>query len=197
MDLGLGGRTVLLVAADDDPLRTVVSDTFAAEGARVLTATLAADDPSWSAALREPIDVVVVLEATPDPRPVDWVVDPEAVDRAWDPVTGAVELYQQVVPSMRERGFGRLVHIGSANSRDVAELGSDLGLVAGLGLRALHKVIADECGPDGITTTSVLRGRIATDDDVAACAVWLASDVAGYLTGVTISIDGGLASTVF
>jgi NAD(P)-dependent dehydrogenase (short-subunit alcohol dehydrogenase family) len=196
MDLGLGGRTVLLVAADD-PLRTVVSDTFAAEGARVLTATLAPDDPSWSAALREPIDVVVVLEATPDARPIDWVVDPEAVDRAWDPVIGAVELYQQVVPSMRERGFGRLVHIGSANSRDVAELGSDLGLVAGLGLRALHKVIADECGPDGITTTSVLRGRIATDDDVAACAVWLASDVAGYLTGVTISIDGGLASTVF
>ncbi|WP_245161029.1 SDR family oxidoreductase [Blastococcus sp. CT_GayMR16] len=98
---------------------------------------------------------------------------------------------------MSGRGFGRLIYVGSANSRDVQELGSDLGLVAGLGMRALHKVVADECGADGITTTAVLRGRIATDEDVAACAVWLASDVAGYLTGVTISIDGGLASPVF
>ena len=98
---------------------------------------------------------------------------------------------------MSGRGFGRLIYVGSANSRDVQELGSDLGLVVGLGMRALHKVVADECGADGITTTTVLRGRIATDEDVAACTAWLASDVAGYLTGVTISIDGGLASPVF
>jgi 3-oxoacyl-[acyl-carrier protein] reductase len=197
MDLGVGGRTVLLVGEDGDTLRTAVADVFSAEGARVLTATMAPGDDARARALEEPVDVVVVLEGAPDPRPVDWLVDPDAVDRAWDPVVEAVGLYQEVVASMSRRGFGRLIYVGSANSRDVQELGSDLGLVAGLGMRALHKVVADECGADGITTTTVLRGRIATDEDVAACAAWLASDVAGYLTGVTISIDGGLASPVF
>jgi acetoacetyl-CoA reductase len=196
MDLGLGRRTVLLIG-EEDTLRAALAAVFSEEGARVVTTTMAPDDDSRARALQEPIDVVVVLEGTPDARPIDWLVDPEAIDRAWDPVVGAVGVYQEVVASMRERRFGRLIHVGSANSRDMQEIGSDLGLVAGLGMRALHKVLADECGPDGITTATVLRGRIATDEDAAACAAWLASDLAGYLTGVTISIDGGLASPVF
>ena len=196
MDLGLGLRTVVLIG-EDDPLRAGVAAVFSDEGAEVVTTTLAPDDDSRAAALEGPVDVVVMLEGSTDARPVDWLLEPEAIDRAWDPVVAAVTIYQQSVASMRERGFGRLIYVGSANSRDVAEIGSDLDLVAGLGMRALHKVIADECGPDGITTATVLRGRIATVDDVAACTAWLASDVAGYLTGVTISIDGGLASPVF
>ena len=190
MDLGLDQR-VVFIAGPDDELRAALTASFTAEGARVLGPVAAPPGPG------DRVDVVVVLEAPTDERPVDWLVDPAAVDRAWDPVVSAVALYQQAVASMRERGFGRLIYVGSANSRDVAEVGSDLGLVAGLGMRALHKVVADECGPDGVTTTTVLRGRIATVEDVAACTTWLASDVAGYLTGVTISIDGGLATPVF
>jgi NAD(P)-dependent dehydrogenase (short-subunit alcohol dehydrogenase family) len=196
MDLGLDQRTVVLIG-EDDPLRAGLAAVFADEGARVVSTTLAPDDGSRAAAIEGRVDVVVLLEGPTDARPVDWLLEPEAIDRAWDPVVAAVTIYQQVVASMRERGFGRLIYVGSANSRDVAEIGSDLDLVAGLGMRALHKVIADECGPDGITTATVLRGRIATVEDVAACTAWLSSDVAGYLTGVTISIDGGLASPVF
>ena len=190
MDLGLDQR-VVFIAGPDDELRAALTASFAAEGARVLGPDAEPPGPG------DRVDVVVVLEAPADERPVDWLVDPEAVDRAWDPVVSAVALYQQAVASMRKRGFGRLVYVGSANSRDLGEVGSDLDLVAGLGMRALHKVIADECGPDGVTTTTVLRGRIATVEDVTACTTWLASDQAGYLTGVTISIDGGLATPVF
>ncbi|TFV87338.1 hypothetical protein [Blastococcus sp. CT_GayMR16] len=91
MDLGLGGRTVLLVG-EDDPVRAALAAVFSEEGGRVLTTGMAPGDDSRARALQEPIDVVVVLEASPDPRPVDWLVDPEAVDRAWDPVVGAVGL---------------------------------------------------------------------------------------------------------
>jgi hypothetical protein len=195
MDLGLDGRVVLLIGPDDR-LRATVAAVFSGEGAQVVPATMG-DDVTGTLARLERIDVVVVLESPVDERPIDWLVDPEAIDRAWDPIVGAVEVYQQAVVTMRERGFGRLVYVGGAASRDVDELGADLDLVTGLGMRALHKVIADDAGPGGVTTAAVLRGRIATDEDVAACTAWLASDLAGYLTGVTISIDGGLASPVF
>jgi 3-oxoacyl-[acyl-carrier protein] reductase len=43
----------------------------------------------------------------------------------------------------------------------------------------------------------VLRGGVSTDDDVAAAVAFLCSEGAGYLTGVTITVDGGVGSAVF
>ncbi|MDD5095654.1 MAG: SDR family oxidoreductase [Dehalococcoidia bacterium] len=39
---------------------------------------------------------------------------------------------------------------------------------------------------------SIPLGRTATPDDIAGAILWLASDLAGYVTGHTIPVDGGL-----
>jgi NAD(P)-dependent dehydrogenase (short-subunit alcohol dehydrogenase family) len=39
---------------------------------------------------------------------------------------------------------------------------------------------------------SPLRGRYGTADDIAEAALWLASDAAGFVSGVVLSVDGGL-----
>jgi NAD(P)-dependent dehydrogenase (short-subunit alcohol dehydrogenase family) len=43
-------------------------------------------------------------------------------------------------------------------------------------------------------TRTPLRGRIGVADDVAYAAVWLASDEAGFVSGTTIMVDGGLTT---
>jgi NAD(P)-dependent dehydrogenase (short-subunit alcohol dehydrogenase family) len=48
-----------------------------------------------------------------------------------------------------------------------------------------------------VTANAVLCGGTATDDDVAAMVAFLCSDGAGYMTGVTVTVDGGVGSAVY
>jgi NAD(P)-dependent dehydrogenase (short-subunit alcohol dehydrogenase family) len=47
---------------------------------------------------------------------------------------------------------------------------------------------------DLFTKLSPIKGRYGTAEDIAEAAVWLASDQAGFVSGVTLSVDGGLVS---
>jgi len=132
-------------------------------------------------------------------------------------LTGAFRVVQACLAGMRERGFGRVVAISSGAAQSglpgqVAYSASKAGLIG------MVKTIAAENVRRGITANAVLPGFVETENvlsmpgevlvrvrealpagrmaqpaEVAGLVAYLASEEAGYVTGQTIGIDGGLA----
>lgn len=136
---------------------------------------------------------------------------------------GAIALVQSVVPGMKEAGWGRIVTVSSFVVREPAR-GLVLSSSHRAGLLAALKTISAEVAGDGITINTLLPGRIATDriaenfgsleaaaefakqdtpagrlgtvEEMAAAAAFLCSEQAAYITGETLSVDGGLSRSV-
>jgi NAD(P)-dependent dehydrogenase (short-subunit alcohol dehydrogenase family) len=132
-------------------------------------------------------------------------------------LSGAFRVVQACLAGMRERRYGRIVVISSGAARgglpgQVAYAASKAGLLG------LVKTVAAENASRGITANAVLPGMVATERvaampaevlervkaalparrmaepaEVAALVAFLASPDAGYITGETIGIDGGLS----
>ncbi len=126
-----------------------------------------------------------------------------------------MEILERMLPGMRERGFGRVVAIGSSSVRepiDTLMLSSAHrpGLAAAfktLGRTfAAHNVTLNHVHPGRIATdrigdiaaaqeqarTTVPAGRLGSPAELAAAVVFLCSAQAGYITGTSITVDGGL-----
>lgn len=151
----------------------------------------------------------------------------DTTEEFWDKVLdinfkGMLRVCHTVVPGMLERGFGRIVNIGS----DAGRVGSSLEAVysgAKGGTIAFTKTLAREIASAGLTANTVCPGptdtamlrayadsspdgakvlagmtrgvpmkRLAQPADVAAAVAFFASDAAGYITGQTLSVSGGL-----
>jgi 3-oxoacyl-[acyl-carrier protein] reductase len=162
------------------------------------------------------VDVLVINATGPQPSiPVEELGWRDVLDQLDFFVKSPLLLAQQVIPGMRRRGFGRIVHVGS----EVFELGTPTSsaYVAAKGAQlGLTRSWARELGPDGITVNLVAPGfvpterhtdvtdatlaayadrvplaRMGTPDEVAAVVAFLASDRAAYVTGQRISANGG------
>lgn len=189
MDLGLRGRTAL-VCASTAGLGRATAEALAAEGARVvisgrrreLAEQIAARYPGATAvpcdvtapdAARELVeacraalgtDLDIVVLNGPGPRPAGAT----AVDAA--DLRAAVEsllvfqqsLVAQVLPGMRERGWGRILSIGSSGVLEPIT-GLALSNVGRSALAAYLKSLATEVAGDGVTVNMLLPGRIDTD----------------------------------
>jgi NADP-dependent 3-hydroxy acid dehydrogenase YdfG len=184
MDLGLTGRTALLTGLDP-------------ELTRACTTVLEAEGTELATEVGDRVDIVVA--SSPRGRHPD-LLDCTSADQlhdAWNAVVDAVAVYRQVLPKMAGRRWGRFVWVGSAAARSLDADGDELGAVVSLAMMAAHKVVAGEAGPDNVTANAVLRGGDVTDEEVAAAVAFLCSEGAGYLSGVTITVDGGAGAAVF
>jgi 3-oxoacyl-[acyl-carrier protein] reductase len=249
MDLGLSGRVALVTGASKG-LGRATAAALVAEGARVAISSRSAERIEATAAeigargfvhdsadldavprLVEtveaelgPVDVLVANTGGPPPGPDPLGFTREQWKAAYrDLVLAPMALIECVVPGMRERGFGRIVSVGSSAVREP---------IPGLMLSNSHraalvgalKTLAREVARDGVTVNSVLPGRIATDrlvdmagsregaeeaarsavpagrlgtpEEFAAVAAFLCSTRASYVTGTTVLVDGGLTQSV-
>lgn len=141
---------------------------------------------------------------------------------AWDAVintnlSSLFNLSRNVIDDMRGANFGRIINISSVNGQKgqfgqtnySASKAGDLGFTKALALETASKgITVNAITPGYIGTEMVLAvpkevldtkilpmvpvGRLGEPEEIARCVVFLASDDAGFITGSTISANGGL-----
>ena len=130
-------------------------------------------------------------------------------------LTSCFNMCRLVIDGMRERGFGRIVNIGSINGQ-AGQYGQVNYAAAKSGIHGFTKALAQEGASKGITVNAIAPGYIDTDmvravppnvlekivarvpigrlgfaGEIARGVLFLVSDEGAFITGSTISINGG------
>lgn len=245
MDLGIEGRVALVMGASRGIGRGIAA-ALAREGARVAIASRSAErleaaaaeigsassfvadasDPDRLAALpgevAEALGPVEILVTNTGGPPLGGALDHDLGE--WEAayrslVLAPRVLAEAVLPGMRERGWGRIVNVGSSSTREPIP-GLNLSNAHRMAAVGFLKTLSREVAADGITVNTVATGRFATDRLIANVGsieqaeatartevpagrlgtpaeygdlvAFLCSDRAAYITGAVIPIDGGL-----
>jgi 3-oxoacyl-[acyl-carrier protein] reductase len=154
-------------------------------------------------------------------RPVESVSDEDWRVIFGINLDGAFHFTRAVVPMMKRGGGGAIVNISSGAGRSYSLTGIQAYASAKAGLIGFTRQTARELGPHGIRVNCIAPGflrsnpaseaqwqamgekgqqallesialrRLGTPEDIARAVVFFASDDAGWITGQTISVDGG------
>jgi acetoacetyl-CoA reductase len=138
----------------------------------------------------------------------------------WDDViridlTSAFNMCRLTIEGMRERNYGRIINISSINGQK-GQIGQTNYAAAKAGLLGFTRSLALENAKKGVTVNAICPGyidtemvsavpakvlegiiagipvgRLGTSDEMAACVAFLASDAAGFITGATLTANGG------
>lgn len=250
MDLGLDGRVALVMGASKGIGRGI-AESLAREGAKVAIASRSRERldavveelgpyvvgfvadagdldrmrelPAEVEAALGPIEVLVTNTGGPPPgRALDnSLEDWEQAYRSL--VLGVRVLAEEVLPGMRERGWGRIVNVGSNSTVEPIPTLAISNAVRQAAVGFL-KTLSREVAADGVTVNTVVTGKFATDrlaenegsmenaersaeqtvpakrlglpGEFGDLVAFLASDRAAYITGAAIPIDGGLLKSV-
>ncbi len=130
-------------------------------------------------------------------------------------LTSCFNMCRLVIEGMRERSFGRIVNIGSINGQ-AGQYGQVNYAAAKSGIHGFTKALAQEGASRGVTVNAIAPGYVDTDmvravpqnvldkivaripvgrlghaEEIARGVLFLVADDAGFLTGSTMSINGG------
>lgn len=136
-------------------------------------------------------------------------------------LSGAFYCIKAVWPAMKEKGWGRIVNISSITGMTGAFAQPGYG-ASKAGLIGLTRTLAIEGAQKGITVNAILPGLIETEavklhqpemiehmkmhtamkrlgkpEEVASVVVFIASDMASYITGAAIPVTGGMELLTF
>jgi 3-oxoacyl-[acyl-carrier protein] reductase len=251
VDLGLNGRVALVMGASQG-IGQGIARALAREGARVAATSRSrerageaagaiegdvspfvadttdldrlAELPAEVEAALGPVDILVTNTGGP-PLGTSLMHPLEDWEQAYRSLVLAPRvLAGAIVPGMRERGWGRVVNVGSSSTREP---------IAGLNLSNTHrmaavgflKTLAREVAADGVTVNTVATGRFATErlasnygsieaaeaaaqrdvpagrlgrpEEYGDLVAFLCSARAAYITGTVIPIDGGMLHAAF
>ncbi len=213
----LNARKAEVLAA---AVESLTSDGYSAQGL-AMNAGRVEDAPALieaAAALFGGLDILVNnAAANPIYGPVE-LATPDVFTKIMNVNLHApFELAKAARPHMRQRGGGSIINMSSIGGRN-PEPGLGIYSVSKAALLSLTQVLAKEWGGDGITVNAICPGLIKTDfssalwsndktmqhmlrqqpiqrigegEDIAAMALYLASDAARFTTGATFTVDGG------
>ncbi|MBI1777421.1 MAG: acetoacetyl-CoA reductase [Proteobacteria bacterium] len=130
-------------------------------------------------------------------------------------LSSCFNMCRTVIDGMRERSFGRIVNIGSINGQ-AGQYGQVNYAAAKSGIHGFTKALAQEGAPKGITVNAIAPGYIDTEmvravphnvlekivaripvgrlgkaSEIARTVLFLVADDAGFITGSTLSVNGG------
>ncbi|UXS40505.1 acetoacetyl-CoA reductase [Agrobacterium tumefaciens] len=131
-------------------------------------------------------------------------------------LTGVFNMTHPVWPGMRDRGFGRIVNISSINGQKgqagqanySASKAGDIGFTKALAQEGASRNITVNAICPGYIGTEMVRaipekvlaerivpqipvGRLGEPEEIARCVLFLVSDEAGFITGSTMTANGG------
>lgn len=202
-EIGVAATPFVADASDLDRLAALPGEVAAALGSvEILVAN--AGGPPFGGALDHELD--------------DWQTAYRSLVLAPRVLTGAV------LPTMRERGWGRIVNVGSSSTREPLP-GLNLSNAHRMAAVGFLKTLSREVAADGITVNTVATGRFGTErladangsleaaegaakheipaarlgrpEEYGDLVAFLCSDRAAYITGTVIPIDGGLLRSAF
>ncbi len=160
------------------------------------------------------LDILVINTGGPAKGGFEEVTDQQWADGIQSLWTSAIDSIRAALPVMKAGKWGRILIVTSLSAKEpLKAMTVSNGLRAGLS--GLTKSIANEVAPFGITVNSLLpgytdtdrlrelnlsaetvkslipAGRLGTTREFGSVAAFLASDLAGYITGQSLLIDGG------
>ena len=206
--LGAAVEAVRAVAAGSSDVIGIAADLSSADGASAFIGE-AVDG------LGGPVDILIANAGGP-PAGTFSSTDLDAYRAAFELNTlSTVAMCQSAVPSMRERGWGRVVAISSLGARQPYPF-LMASSVARAAVTSFLKILSLEVASDGVTVNNLQPGTHLTDrirstwgdatddlgdsipvghlgdpDDFGAVAAFLCSTQANFITGVGLPVDGG------
>lgn len=165
---------------------------------------------------------ILVLNTPRPPSPMrDFLAETE--DARWsdaytNQLHGALNVLREIPPILVERGWGRVVAITSASVKQPMPRHA-ISSIFRAGVHAALKHLANEVAAHGVTVNSVapativtpafatyhdLSARIqavpvrraGTPEELGAVVAFLASEKAGFITGQTVQLDGGMTASL-
>jgi 3-oxoacyl-[acyl-carrier protein] reductase len=207
--------------SDDAAAEAVVREIVDAGGRAIAVKADIADPDAADALfsrLEETLGPVLVLVNNAGVR-ADGL-SPQIDDEDWERVidtnlSAAFRLTRRALRPMIRKRFGRVVNIASIVGAERANPGQANYAASKAGLVAMTKTVAAEVARRGVTVNAVAPGlidtemsegigegllehvparRAGTPEEVAACVRFLTSGDAAYVTGVCLTVDGGLTA---
>lgn len=172
-------------------------------------------------------DIVILVSGRPPNPLRDTLEEREQArwDEAYrSQLWGVIEVVNGVVPQMLDHGWGRIIAVTSASAKQPMAVHA-LSTVFRAGVTAYMKGLANELGPKGITVNCVAPalidtshrtgtsayseaqaayrkkltplGRMGSQEELCGVIAFLSSMQAGFVTGSTVAVEGGMIGALF